>query len=144
MKILKSVLDIINNSVADFPPETGGILGSSDGLIIDKVVMDEYDLNNQKFCSYFPNVKFLNSNIEIWQKNGIDFKGIFHTHFFGVETLSDGDKQYIDAIMKAMPESVKELYFPIFVLPNRELFCYKAKKNDSGTEISFDETVLVI
>lgn len=139
MRILKSVIDTINNLVSDQPLETGGILGGHDNELIDEVVMDLPDSTNTRPCSYFPNVDFLNHTIEKWQKNGVFFRGIFHTHFVGVKTLSCGDKKYINAIMNAMPSSVDSLYFPVFVLPNRELVCYRAIKRHRTVEICYEE-----
>lgn len=135
MRILKSVIDTIDRSITDIPPETGGILGSRDNELIDEVVMDLPASTNTRACSYYPNVDFLNHTIELWQRNDISFMGIFHSHFVGVRTLSGGDVKYINAIMSAMPQSVEALYFPVFVLPDRELVCYRAKKTKGAVEI---------
>lgn len=144
MRIKKSVIDIINDSVTGLAQETGGILGSSDNILIDEIVMDIVDSENTRPCSYFPNVDFLNQNIQSWKKKGIAFKGIFHTHFVGVKTLSQGDREYIRAIMNAMPLSVDSLYFPVFVLPNRVLIGYRAKKRNGKIEISGEEIFIEI
>lgn len=143
MRILKSVVDTIDRSIADTPPETGGILGSHGGGLIDEVVMDLPAVKNTRPCSYYPNVEFLNHTIELWQKNGISFLGIFHSHFVGVRTLSGGDLRYIKAIMEAMPSTVDSLYFPVFVLPDRELVCYRAQKNGGAVEITREPVHLV-
>lgn len=127
MRILKSIIDTINNSISGVPPETGGILGSRNNELVDEIVMDLPDSTNTRPCSYFPNVDFLNRNIESWQNNCIFFMGVFHTHFAGVKSLSIGDKKYINVIINAMPPQIDTLYFPVFVLPDRELICYKAK-----------------
>ncbi len=121
------------------PPETGGILGSSAGQKIDRVIMDEPHISRGRMCSYSPNVAFLNKNIEIWQNDGIVFQGIFHTHFMNIETLSLADKEYITAIMKAMPNDVEYLYFPVFVLPKRKLISFKAVMKSENVEIYHDE-----
>lgn len=142
MRISKSVIDTINNSISDLPPETGGILGSYDKELIDEVVIDSPSPTNTRPCSYFPNVDFLNQNIKLWQDNGISFAGIFHTHFAGVKTLSSGDKKYIDAIMKSMPSYIEYLYFPIFVLPDRELVCYKAIRSNKIIDIQTENLVI--
>lgn len=139
MKIKKSIIATINNSVVDFPIEAGGILGSHDGDVIDKVIVDIPDEKPEKPCSYSPNVDFLNQNIQLWQEQNILLKGIFHTHFMNVKTLSCGDKKYITEIMNAMPNDIDYLYFPIFVLPDKILVCYKAYKADSAVEIKSEE-----
>lgn len=142
MRILKSVIDTINDSISGLPPETGGILGSHDNELIDEVVMDSPVPTNTRPCSYFPNVDFLNQNIKLWQDNGISFAGIFHTHFAGVKTLSCGDRKYINAIMCAMPQQINGLYFPVFVLPDRELVCYKAIRTNGIIDIQAEELVI--
>lgn len=144
MIIDKETYNTINNSITGDPPETGGIIGSADGEIIDKVIIDVPELPAERMCSYAPNVDFLNKNIEIWQNEGIVFKGVFHTHFMGVKTLSCADKQYINAIMNAMPDEIKYLYFPVFVLPDRRLVCYKATFKEGKTNIMRDEVKIKI
>lgn len=139
MKILNSIIKEINISVSDIPPETGGILGSSNGNVIDKLIMDHPSETPERPCSYSPNTNFLNHCINKWQENNISFMGIFHTHFVGVKTLSSGDRNYIYAIMAAMPDNIEYLYFPIFVLPDRILVCYKAVKCGSMVDILLDE-----
>lgn len=135
MRITKAVITNINRSVTGLSLETGGILGSHDGKMIDEVVMDILAEKSERPCSYSPNVDFLNQNIRSWQEQNISFMGIFHTHFMSVKTLSCGDKKYITEIMNAMPDDITYLYFPIFVLPDRILVCYKAHKTADTVEI---------
>lgn len=144
MIITKEVYDLINGSIPEGPPETGGILGSTKDEIIDVVIMDVLRFPVERMCSYTPNVGFLNMNIEKWSNNSISFRGVFHTHFMGVDTLSHADRQYIELIMKAMPDTVKILYFPIFVLPKREIVCYRATFRNDKTEIQREETIIKI
>lgn len=143
MIIASTALEFIHNAITGLPPETGGILGSSDKVCIDEVVMDQHCTQNVRCCSYYPNVAFLNQRIQQWQTCGITFMGIFHTHFVGVKTLSQGDRQYINAIMRAMPEAVSTLYFPVYVLPERSLVCYRAKRTDGVVEIESDDLMIV-
>lgn len=142
MRIAKQIIETMNAYIGERPPETGGILGSHDNQLIDAVVMDLPDLTNTRPCSYFPNVDFLNQNIKLWQDNGISFAGIFHTHFAGVKTLSCGDREYINAIICAMPQQINRLYFPIFVLPDRELVCYKAIRSNKIIDIQTENLVI--
>lgn len=70
--------------------------------------------------------------------------GIVHVHFGGAKTLSDGDKRYIEKIMRAMPDSIRQLYFPIVVQPDRELIPYIAVQNMHGEiEIVSDDVELI-
>lgn len=141
MRILRSVIDMINYSISGLPPETGGILGSRDNELIDEVVMDTPSPTNTRPCSYYPNVDFLNQNIRSWQNNGVSFAGIFHTHFGGARALSCGDKKYINAIMSAMPKQVEYLYFPVFVLPDREMICYRAVRANGNIDICAENLI---
>ena len=43
--------------------------------------------------------------------------------------------------MQAMPAQIEYLYFPIFVLPERELVSYKAKKTGTKINIIREETI---
>lgn len=141
MYIHKHVIDYLKYNIDSKPPESGGILGSSQGNIIDNIVLD---INtNSPCCTYSPNVEFLNNCIEEWDKSKINFLGIFHTHFADVETLSKADKSYINKIMKAMPKNIKKLYFPIYTLPGRNLICYKAEIVHEQIVITKDTVFIV-
>ena len=93
MKIQIEILKCLNDSITGEPPEIGGILGSLDGDTITHFVMDEIGLMPKRMCSYSPNVNFLNNCIENWTQDNISFKGIFHTHFAGVNSLSKADEK---------------------------------------------------
>ena len=126
MKILRSVLEYLNNEIKNEPPEIGGIFGSEDGGETVSLVLIDKNEQASRCCSYIPNTQLLNSTITKWLNNGIAFMGIFHTHFGNSRLLSYSDKLYIESIMKVMPQEIKELYFPIYTLPKRELIVYKA------------------
>ena len=140
MRIQKEIYHSILTSVKDIPPESGGILGEKDG-IIQFVVYDD-GVKDGKLCSYTPNVEKLNVVIWEWQEQNILFCGIFHIHFFGVETLSEGDIKYINGIMEQMPEEIKILYFPILVLPQREFVVYVANREQKTIQIKKEDIVI--
>lgn len=121
-------------SVPNHPPEVGGILGKDSNDIISEVYFDK-GKNNGKQCSYVPDTDILNQQILEWKRKNIAFAGIFHTHFFGVETLSEGDIKYINKIMLAMPKQVKYLWFPIVVLPQRKIIAYIAHRENTNVII---------
>ena len=123
MKIHNETLNEVLNQMPIVPPEAGGIIGGKEGLIS----LWKYDAGYiAKGCSYCPNVNFLNEVIATWMDIDYDFMGIVHVHFGGSKYLSDGDKKYIKKIMKAMPDSIEKLYFPIVVQPEKQLFSYMA------------------
>ena len=135
MRITKEAYEILNNYITGEPPETGGILGSSDDNVITHVVLDKQNALSVRCCSYSPNVDYLNGCIINWMRKGIKFMGVFHTHFAGVATLSEADKIYINSIMTAMPREITFLMFPVFVLPERKLICYRAEREKNLVNI---------
>lgn len=140
MVITEKVVSKIFENIGDVPPEIGGIIGASD-LCIDYVAVD-IGFTGVKACSYMPNVKFLNDVIKEWQEEGVEFKGIFHSHYFGIKTLSDGDKKYIRLIMRSMPVEIESLYFPIAVMPERELVVYKAYRYKEKVKIESEKLII--
>lgn len=126
MKIKRELCDEIFTKVGELPPEIGGILGG----IKDDVMVVEFDKCEirQRRCSYTPNVNYLNTVIDFWEKEKIKFLGIFHSHYFGVKSLSEGDQKYIYTIMRNMPDDIPKLYFPIVVMPDKEIVVYKAHR----------------
>lgn len=141
MKITAGVCRRILNAMPMKPPEIGGILGSSDG-IISRYQLDD-GRNSGCGCFYSPDVTRLNTTIKAWQREEIAFRGIFHTHFFGVCTLSEGDIRYINTIMECMPSSIEHLYFPLVVLPEKQIVPFIAVRNGRTIEITKDELVIV-
>ena len=72
MKITQKAIDIIRSSVASTSVETGGIMGSEDGILISDIIMDIP--NNEVYrCYYAPNVKFFNKCIADWKQQNIKF-----------------------------------------------------------------------
>lgn len=67
----------------------------------------------------------------------------FHSHHFGVRSLSEGDKKYICTIMKSMPKNVKCIYFPIVVMPDRDFVVYKACKCQETIVIEREEVEII-
>lgn len=127
MIIRERVFKDLMKFLPDNPPEIGGLLGGKN-YVINTIEFDD-GLPGQ-MCGYTPNVKRLNAVIEQWNQKNIHFMGMFHTHFFGVKTLSDFDKKYITRILDVMPEFITQLYFPIAVLPEKMLVPYIAiRKN---------------
>ena len=137
MKITKKAIDTICLNVANCFVETGGIMGSQDGLLISEIIMDYIDSTEYK-CCYTPNVQYFNKCIAEWQQQNKSFAGMFHTHFHNVRTLSSEDIKYINIIMKAMPKAVEKLYFPIYILPGHELICYEATRKHDDVFIKKD------
>lgn len=140
MKIKTDVYHEIISCPGDNPPESGGILGARS----DYIDVFEYDvgLPGGCACSYAPDTVRLNRVISEWQENDIAFAGIFHAHYFGVKTLSEDDIRYIHMIMNAMPPVIQSLYFPIVVMPQRELVVYRAERSNGNISVLTDTLLL--
>lgn len=136
MKIKQTILQNILKNMPEMPPEIGGIFGGNNDIVTHYLL----DKNSSAVgCYYTPNTTLLNHCIQEWQTEGISFLGIFHTHFFSVDTLSEGDKQYIVKIMQAMPPQISKLYFPIIVIPEKIMIPYVAMKKDDSIIIQKDD-----
>ncbi|MBU5477693.1 hypothetical protein KQI69_00565 [Eubacterium sp. MSJ-13] len=122
-------------------PETGGIIGGKNQEITEYWVDDDAVSKGKYMCRYTPNVDVMNEKIHKWSEKNIDFLGIFHTHYFGIRTLSKGDIEYMYKIMNVMPLSVKVLYFPIIVFPEKEMILY-AIKNQTMEIIQCDYYII--
>lgn len=89
----EAVIDSIRQGVSNIPPESGGILGGRNDVVTN-ICLDKGILGKHP-CSYTPDTRFLNQKINQWAETGIQFMGMFHVHFGGTESLSEGDKEYI-------------------------------------------------
>lgn len=134
MKILKNVYHKIVFSVQSVPPETGGILGGHNGIItifyMDRGLPASID-------QYIPDISCLNSVLSDWQDGGIEFYGMFHSHYPGIDELTVGDIVYINQIFQMMPLKVKSLYFPL-IFPSDCMLSFKATREKSGIHIQKD------
>lgn len=141
MRMCREIFDEIVNVAIDAPPEIGGIIGGDNNVV--KTHYMDMGVSSLKACSYTPNVSLLNGIISEWSVEGIQFMGIYHTHFFEVRTLSEGDVRYIRNILLGMPDEIDSLYFPLVVFPSRTMVCFKAIKKLDSIEICNDNLVLV-
>lgn len=140
MKINKTAYDLILNLVDPYDyKEKGGIIGGNNGITTE-FVFDEGE--NDALGNYYPNVDKLNYLIDCWQNNGIEFYGIVHSHCSYEDFLSGEDKEYIKSIMRAMPDDVDRLYFPI-VTKKRELTAYKASKRGGGAIVITNDIIII-
>lgn len=140
MTIQEKVYEKIIKALPEHPPEFGGLLGGKDNIICTA----ELDHGvSREMCGYAPDVCRLNDVIKKWHQEDICFMGIFHTHFFHVRTLSEPDKKYIIEILGAMPKHITALYFPIAVLPEREIIPYIAVRKNPDVLIQEDKIVIL-
>lgn len=140
MNILHNVLEELLCALPYAPPEMGGILGGKTGIITSFIIDTGLEPLNH-YCHYYPNVRKLNQEISRWAKKGINFYGIFHSHFPGGYQLSLGDKKYIQRIMLSMPPDINTLYFPL-ILPS-EIVGYQANRYGSQISICCDDIIIL-
>ena len=140
MLIEKKTFWELKQAVFSPPPEIGGILGGKN----DIVSFFKIDIPGEKearYCEYHPNVDYLNSCIEFWINNGIEFLGVFHTHFPGGYELSKQDRSYIKQIVMSMPQKIRHLYFHVFC--SGQLIGYRATRYLDSVHISCDDIKII-
>ena len=140
MKITREIYNSILQKCSGFSVETGGIIGGKNNIISEF----EFDMgtNSSTEWNYYPDVERLNSCIENWQNEDVEFYGIIHSHFQDTQQLSFGDGMYIQKIMLSMPAHINHLYFPI-VLPQREIIAFRAIRLESEINIIKDDIKIV-
>ena len=138
MKIKETVFKEIMESPVP-PPEVGGIIGGRDDIITCYFA----DKGSKENCydSYYPSTDLLNEQIAVWQSRGIEFYGIYHTHFAGDDGLSCSDRRYIVNIMQAMPPQVTWLYFPIVFRDG--MLVYRAVREKNIVKILPEEMEII-
>ena len=120
--ITEEVLSRIRETVGSQIPETGGILGSSDGKHVDHFYFDV--TASVTGATYEPDCDKLNLIIQKWYEKGIDFVGFIHSHPRGAVKPSDPDNLYTTKIMKAFE---MEWFVSLIVQVHRSLKGEKAK-----------------
>lgn len=136
MKIAKEIYRQITTQ--SFLKEVSGLLGGINGTIL---YYYQASSNNNKECSCYLEGERINKVIDLWQRKGIDFYGIYHTHPICDDRLSAQDISYITAVMNALSQNVECLYFPV-ILPNKKMTAYKAV--NKGQISIVKETVIQI
>ncbi len=140
ISIKKNIYNKILFDTSIPPPETGGILGSENGVITS--YMPDKGLYYGKIGQYVPTVSILNKQIQEWYEQNIMFCGIYHTHYEGDIRLSGGDILYIESILRQFEPYVDSLLFPL-VFPKKEIIFYSAKLQEGHINV-VDEELLII
>lgn len=141
MKITQSIYEKILNKYPIPPPEQGGILGIRNGVVCK--YYHDITCTITESSVYELDVDSLNEKIEEWERKGIEFAGIIHSHMLGQDTLSSGDKAYIKTLFNNLPEWIKELYFPIVIPKTKQVVSYIAKRYNENVIIQQDEIHII-
>ena len=125
MKITRRIFDEIVATVGAEEPETGGALGSKNGVVC-RFYFDEAATRDKG--KYTPDTDSINEKIAAWQDEDISFAGLVHSHPNGCNQLSFEDEASIKAIFDAS-ELISRLYFPIITVMDNKITMtvYKAK-----------------
>ncbi len=122
------------------PPETGGIIGSKQGIICE--VVHDRGLNKELNAIYIPDVSLINTTIRNWNSNNIIFSGIFHSHPTNQHELSSADIDYIHTIFNSIPNEINYLFFPI-VLSHNTILPFIATRTNNGIFIKKDSLNII-
>ncbi|MDO4154763.1 MAG: hypothetical protein Q4E21_07940 [Clostridia bacterium] len=139
MKMQRAVYDEILQTCPAVPPESGGLLGGRGGVITQYIA--DSGLGNG-YDRYAPNVQVFNAVLAEWQKDGVQFFGLYHSHFPQGERLSDADVFYIETILRATANAADTLYFPL-VFPKEKMIAYRVALSDGQVQIQPDGITLV-
>ena len=141
MHILRETYHDLFHNVPDCLPEFGGILGGKEGIV--SRFFTDYGMQSEWMCAYIPNVDLLNRVITEWQEDDVEFYGLFHSHFYGVETLSAQDRSYIKEIHAHLPAEILEMSFPLLVFPEKKIINYVSHRRSGDYEITREPVVIV-
>ena len=123
-KATQELIDRIVDSLTSTDKESGGILGSSNGKIIDTFWFDEG--TNCTAREYNPSIELWEQQLRIWNDNQIEFCGIIHSHF-EQETISTKDIYMARRILDM--NSMRSLFMPILYMRTRNIIWYEVGVN---------------
>ena len=111
VKVSYEVYEQIKATVGSYRPETGMMLGSSDGQVIDECYFDRKARTN--CAAYSPNIAHLNNVVlPDWNSRGIQMVGFVHSHPRGCITPSFSDVNYAGQLLRVLP-GLSRLVMPI-------------------------------
>lgn len=121
MYIKKEVYNKILFDTPKLPPESGGILGGYDGKVT--LFVSDKGKSLSSSYKYEPNTELLNTTINNWLNNDVEFMGIYHSHPKNCEKLSVADIEYINQVMRSVSDYTDKLYFPL-VIPKEKIISF--------------------
>lgn len=114
LHMTRQVYDQICNTIGRRPPESGGILGSSDGgKTIDRFYFDA--TAKVTGGTYSPDTEVINRVLAHWDTQDILLVGFVHSHPKGYAKPSEGDYRYVKAIMSAL-NITDDFFMPIVIV----------------------------
>lgn len=126
------VLNAIRDSIGSCDNESGGIIGTTNGIDVT-----EYQFDRESFRDeYVPDVSRLNGVLKEWAEKGIKFIGIIHSHITR-NALSTADIVYARSIMRL--NGMNRIIMPVFVGNDKKIYVYNVTNDD----VLFLTTVIV-
>ncbi len=125
IRVLKTVVIDITNTLGSINSESGGLLGSSHEGIIDAFVFNKGLLSSRN--EYYPNIDLMQNQIQKWDSAHISFKGIIHSHTSYVG-LSEKDIFMSRKLLRI--NSIDSVLMPLFVLKGQKLIWYEVSERD--------------
>ena len=124
MLICQYVIDEISRSLGLLDYESGGLIGSRNGDILDVFYYDEGRRSNDN--EYAPSVDELQKQLNNWSKEHIEFKGIIHSHIIS-DRLSPQDIQMAYKIISM--NTLSSILMPVFLLSEQRIIWYEVNKD---------------
>jgi hypothetical protein len=103
--------------------ESGGLIGSKEGQVIDAFCFDKG--RAESITEYIPDVYILQRQLFTWYKEGIVFKGFIHSHASCGE-LSSKDIHMARKIMGT--NQLTSILMPVFVINSNKIIWYEVNE----------------
>lgn len=120
IKVSRETIEKISRFLDSTQYESGGLIGSSNGEMIDVFYYDKGKRSNT--YEYIPDVNKLQRQLLNWDEAHIIFQGIIHSHSIS-DRLSPRDIQMAREILNM--NKLSKLYMPIYLLNARKFFWYE-------------------
>lgn len=121
VRITKDVYQEIMDTIGKYAPETGGVLGVKEGTVC-QYFFDKKSIGKGE--TYSPDLDNINMKISEWQKDGIEYVGIIHSHPSNLKILSYADIYYAHKMMDY--NGMSNILFPLVVMDmDVQFYMYK-------------------
>jgi len=127
-ELINRIMDLLGST--DY--ESGGLLGSSNGDVVDTLY---FDIGRRcSYTDYFPNVSLWEEQLQKWSESQIQLVGIIHSHI-NSEKLSEKDVVMARRVVTA--NSLECIQMPVFVLNEKRIVWYEVS-SDYVNVLSFE------
>lgn len=129
LRIKPDILQNIKDTIGAKKPEQGGMVGGN------KACITRFYWDKTAKCTdkeYIPDFNLLNSQIQKWADESVEFLGIIHSHPRGYASLSPNDVAMANEILENAPD-MKYLYLFIAEVLDGDvqIYGYQINSDDS-------------